>query len=149
MQCNVQTDHGTRATAGQIHRMQRQSPALRSRVQGFRGNHLHDYLQRAMRHNPFTETQENVDRIYRYPLRPLSPSSTLLQTAICTKTDRSPGNPPSSSILHGTRHPNPENCSQAGCPLPAHRHALHGTGEGRGAAPGMLALGLTGAKVAG
>lgn len=78
---------------------------------GFRGNHLHDYLQRAMGHNPFTETQENVDPIDRRPLRPLSPSSTVLQTAARAEADRSPGHPPPQ---HFTRHAPPK----PGEPLP-------------------------------
>lgn len=88
-----------------------------------------------------------MNHIYRYPLQPFSPSSAALQIAIRTKVDGSPGNPPSPSILHGTHHPNRENRSQAGGPLPAHRHALRGGAGGR--APGMLALSPTGGKVAG
>lgn len=115
------------------------------------GNHLHDHLRRATRHTPFTDTQESVNHIDRYPLRPPSPSSTVLRTAIRTEADRGgqkSGRPtPAPSILHSTHHPNREDGSRAGRPLPAHRRALRGGARGR--APGMLTLSLTGGKGAG
>ena len=51
----------------------------------FRDNYLHNYLQCAMRYNPFTEMRVNVDHIYRNPLH-FSPSRALLWTAIYTRT---------------------------------------------------------------
>lgn len=96
------------------------------------GNHLHDYLRRATRHNPFSETQENVNHVYRYPLRPFSPSSAALQTAIRTKADGSPGThpPPAVYTAHATRIERAAPKRAVRCP----RTGMH-CGAGRGAGP--------------
>lgn len=89
-----------------------------SHVQGFSGNYLHKYLQWTPRHCPFIEMWVTVDHSDKYPLQPLSPSSTPLQTEQVPQASLS-------SILCGVQHSNRVSQTPSTEPAP-HRQAPHG-----------------------
>lgn len=107
-----------------------------TQVKGFRDNYLHDYLQWAQRHCPFIETRVTMDHTDRYPPQSLSPSNTLLQTAMWTRT--SPPNP--YLAFYSVQHSSWASRSPRAVP-PLHGHALHRAGGG--ARPGHACAGPT------